>query len=454
MTRSILIVCLLSLATNTAQASQPNILFILIDDLGWMDLACQGNKLVSTPNMDRLAKQGMRFTNAYAAAPVCSPTRAAILTGKSPARLQITNHIPDRKQFTPKNAKLKSAYMRNFLPLSEVTIAERLQKSGYRTGFFGKWHLSGGGRGRKELNPDRQGFDINIGGCGYGGPPTFFDPYRIPTIKNRQKGEYLPDRLADEAIQFIQKKDKRPFLLFLWNYTVHWPMEAPNAMLKKYVKYKGQRGRGLNDYRYGAMIEAMDAAVGRVIDELEKQQIADETLVIFYSDNGGFAGVSDNKPLRAAKGHLYEGGIRVPLIVRWPGKVEAGTLCHEPVISMDFYATLAETAGIKLQTSPPDGESIMPLLKQTGKLKRKEIYFHYPNYAWHRSNRLGSAVRSGRYKLIERFDDGTLELFDLQSDLSEKRNLAKRMPQLASRLRAKLDKWRKASGAAIPVATR
>jgi arylsulfatase A-like enzyme len=431
-------------------AERPNIVYILIDDLGWSDLACQGNRLVETPRIDQFAQQGMRFTDAYAAAPVCSPTRAATLTGMSPAKLQITNHTPDRPAFTPPNAKLASAKMLNHLPLKHTTIAERLQRAGYATAFMGKWHLSGPGKGSGEFEPTAQGFDLNIGGCGYGGPPTFFDPYRIPNLADRKQGEYLPDRLADEAIAFMKRNRQRPFMLFLWNYTVHWPMEAPQPLIEK---YKDRTGRGLNDTRYGAMIEAMDGAVGRVLDALDELNLADDTLVVFTSDNGGFGGVSDNRPLRAAKGHLYEGGIRVPLIVRWPGVTKAASVCRTPVVSMDFHPTLAVAAGVDISSeeqSELEGVDIGPLLRGERKVDRDAIFFHYPNYAWHRSNRLGGAVRAGKYKLIERFDDGSLELYDLSADLSERKNLSDEMPQLAAKLRDRLVKWRSDVGAAMP----
>ena len=429
-------------------ASRPNIVFILIDDLGWMDLRCQGNAAVRTPNLDGLAQQGMRFTDAYAAAPVCSPTRAAILTGQAPARLQITNHIPDRKSFIPDNPKLLPAPMLDHLPPAAVTIAERLEAAGYATAFLGKWHLSGAGRGKAEFEPDRQGFDLNLGGCGFGGPPTYFDPYRIPHLPSRTPGEYLPDRLADEAIAFMSQHRDNPFLVFLWNYTVHWPMEAPKSLLEKYA---GHQGPGLNDSRYGAMIEAMDAAVGRVLGALDRLQLKDKTLVVFTSDNGGFSGVADNRPLRDGKGDLYEGGLRVPLIVRWPGKVRAGSLCRTPVISMDFYPTLLEAAGLSPEPPIPlDGESLMPLLLQSGGLDRNTLYFHYPNYAWHRSNRLGGAIRNDDYKLIERFDDGSLELYHLESDLGERRNLALEKPEIATTLVGQLRAWRERVGASMP----
>lgn len=430
-----------------AKSRPPNIVLVVIDDLGWMDLACQGNRLIETPHLDRLATQGMRFTDAYSAAPVCSPTRAALMTGKSPARLRITNHIPDRPQFTPADAKLLPAEMRNHLPLAEVTVAERLQAAGYATGFFGKWHLAG--NGDESLYPDRQGFDVNLGGCALGGPPTFFDPYGIPTLPNRRKGEYLPDRLVDEAAQFLRTQRDRPFFLCLWTYTVHWPMEAPQKLLDKYADRKG---RGLNDTRFGAMVEAMDAAVGRLLMELDRLELTNDTLLVFTSDNGGFAGVSDNRPLRESKGHLYEGGIRVPLIVRWPGVVKPGTICNVPVISMDFFPTLLDAAGVPyVAKEAPDGQSLVPLLKQAGSLNRDAIFFHYPNYAWHRSNRLGSAIRSGPYKLIEYFDDNSIELFNLADDLSETHNLAVEKPELASKLRNQLAAWRDESEAAMPV---
>ena len=422
-------------------SAQPHIVFMLIDDLGWSDLRIQGNEKLHTPHIDQLAAEGMRFTDAYAAAPVCSPTRAAILTGLSPAKLGLTNHLPDAKRHTPKGAKLLPATCIDHLPPSYITIAERLKESGYATGFFGKWHLSGPGKGLPENEPTAQGFDVNIGGCSYGGPPTFFDPYRIHNLDDRKEGEYLPDRLADEAVTFLQDNRETPTLVFLWYYTVHWPMEAPEADL---AKYRGKEGPGLKDHRYGAMIEAMDRSVGKVLDAIDPEN----TLVIFTSDNGGFAGVADNRPLRDAKGELYEGGIRVPLIVRWPGKVNAGQTCSTPVISMDFYPTLLQAAG--LAPVETEGESLFPLFNQSGTLQRKSIYFHYPNYAWHRGNKLGSAIREGKYKLIERFENRTLELYDLENDLGERLNLADKQPEKAEAMRKRLEEWRKRVGAKMP----
>ena len=432
--------------------ARPNIVFIMIDDLGWMDLHCQGNERLETPNIDRLARQGMRFTDAYAAAPVCSPTRAANMTGLSPARLGLTNHIKDRPDFQPDNAVLRSAKTLDHLPLNHVTIAERLKEAGYATAFMGKWHLSGksgkGGKGEEKYEPQWQGFDINIGGCAYGGPPTYFDPYRIYNIPPRRKGEYLPDRLGDEAMKFIKSNRDKPFFLALWNYTVHWPMEAPADLIEK---YKDRIGPGIKDARYAAMIEAMDAAMGRLFALLDELKLAKDTLVIFTSDNGGYSGVADNRPLREGKGTLYEGGIRVPLIVRWTGAVPANTTCPTAVISTDFYPTLLEVAGLSPKPGKTlDGESIMPLLTQKSNMKRKSIFFHYPNYAFHRSNRLGAVIRRGDYKLIERYDDGSVELYNLAEDLSEKKDLADQMPKRAARMKTQLDAWLKETGALMP----
>ena len=442
------ILCLLP-CLLMGKAGKPNILFIMADDLGWMDLACQGNKLVETPNLDRMAQDGMRFTDAYAAAPVCSPTRCAVLTGQAPARIGLTTHLPGL--FFPKDKRPQPAVFKPQLDTEHVTIAERLKEAGYANAFLGKWHIAPGvARGGKVadvVSPQGQGFDVNIGGTSYGGPPSFFSPYRNGELEDGPKGEYLPDRLTDETIRFIQKNRGKPWMAHLWYYTVHWPMQAPEALLKKYADRKGP---GLNDTRYGAMIEAMDLAIGRLFKAVEKMKLTEDTLVIFTSDNGGFAGVSDCRPLRESKGHLYEGGIRVPMIVRWPGVVPKGTLCDEPVISMDFYPTFLELAGLKPGNKPIDGESLLPLFTRKGGLRRKQIFFHYPNYAWHMGNRLAGAVREGDWKLLRNYDDNSLELYNLARDLSEKHNLAKSEVALAKRLNGELGKWLEATDAPMP----
>ena len=257
----------------------------------------------------------------------------------------------------------------------------------------------------------------------------------------------MPDRLADEVIQFIKADREKPFLAFLWNYTVHWPMEAPQSLIEK---YKDRTDLGSLDPRYAAMIEAMDGSIGKILEALDELNIADDTLVIFTSDNGAYGGVADNKPLRAAKGFLYEGGIRVPLIVRWPGVVRSKAVSGEPVISMDFYPTILEATGLATEKSL-DGMSLMPELKSGTALERDELYFHYPNYAFHQDNRLGSAVRSGDFKLIERFDDDSVELYNLKDDIGETHNLASQQPKRVAELRKKLRDWRNETNAAMTI---
>ncbi len=433
------------------QSSPPNIVVIMADDLGWMDLHVQGNDALDTPFLDRLAAEGMRFTNGYAAAPVCSPTRGAMMTGLSPARLDITNHAPGHPNaFVPKGNTLAGAPWQRHLGLEYKTIAEHLKEAGYATGFVGKWHLShrprnaADGLPEKALRPEHQGFDMNVGGCSYGGPPSYFEPYRIPAIADRAAGEYLPERLADECIDFVRRNQEKPFFLSWWNYSVHYPFQAPDSLIKK---YEARKGPGNENPTYSAMIEGMDRSIGRFLKALDVYGLAENTFVVFKSDNGSF-GV-DIAPLRGQKGYLWEGGIRVPWIVRWPGKIRPGSVCDVPVVSMDVFPTVFEVVGLPLPATL-DGESLLPILTETGKLKRNALYFHYPNYAFHKNNRLGSAIREEDYKLIRRYDDGSLELYHLGSDLGETTDLSQRLPLLAQRLNAKLGRWLAATGANMP----
>jgi len=429
---------------------RPNIVVIMADDLGWMDLRCQGNPHLDTPCIDSLAAAGMRFTDAYAAAPVCTPTRAAMMTGQSPARLRITNHAPGNgANFHPKGSDLIEAEWHTYLALDYVTIAELLQQAGYATGFAGKWHLSHRpgqdalGPYEPQLRPEHQGFDLNVGGCRLGGPPSYFEPYKIPNITPRRAGDYLPDRLADESIAFAKTNRRRPFFLCWWNYSVHYPIQAPAHLVEKYKQRDGVSRPG-----YAAMIEGMDTAIGRLLAALDDMQLTNNTFLIFTSDNGS---LFENTPLRRNKGFLYEGGIRVPWIVRWPGRVAAHSLCSTPVVSMDTFPTILEVAGLKSEPSVTlDGESIVPLLNQTGTLRRTALYFHYPNYAFHKQNRLGSAIRKGDYKLIKVYDTGSVELYNLAQDLGETRNLASQAPERAHQLQRDLESWLRETGAALP----
>ena len=442
------------LAIQKNTPTRPNIVVIMADDLGYMDLHCNGNPLVDTPALDQLAAEGMRFTDAYSASPVCSPTRAAMMTGQSPARIRLTNHAPGHKDgFSLEGSNLQEAESVRNLDLSYVTIAERLSVAGYNNAHIGKWHLSHVDRNSKasitelDLRPEHQGFNLNLGGCFRGGPPSYFSPYKIPALPDGKEGEYLPKRLADEAISFINDNREGPFYLNWWPYSVHYPIQAREDLIAKYSKRKGP---GIKDPVYAAMIEGMDIEIGRFLKELDKAGLRDNTVILFKSDNGGYNG--DNRPLRGFKGMLYEGGIRIPWIVRWPGKVEAGTVCSTPVISTDCYPTLLEIAGLPPTPNHPiDGTSLIPLLKQSGGLNRDEIFFHYPNYAFHKRNKLGGAVRAGDFKLIKRYGDDSLELYNLSNDIGEKKNLAKNKPKIARQLEAKLNSWLKETEASMPV---
>jgi len=404
-----------------------------VDDLGWTDLGCMGSSYYETPNIDRLASQGMKFTDAYAAAPVCSPTRASILTGKHPARLHLTDFIPGHLRPW---AKLIAAKIHNQLPLRETTIPEALKPAGYVSGYFGKWHLGG-----RQFGPRSQGFEV----VGSGG---------------RNLRDKRVTALTDQAIAFLRKNRDRqkPFFAFLSHHSVHIPLEAPKELVDKHkARLKpGQKPPAQANPTYAAMIEHLDNNVGRILSKLDELKLADRTAVIFFSDNGGlikiYTGgppvVTSNAPLRSEKGSLYEGGIRVPLIVRLPGVVSPGSVCREPVTSVDFLPTILELAGVKGKADPTiDGVSLVPLLAGTGKLKRDAIYWHYPHY--HHTAPCG-AVRAGRHKLIEYFEDGRRELYDLAGDIGEKNDLAQKMPEKAAELRRKLASWRKRVGALMP----
>jgi len=458
---------------------RPNFVFFLIDDMGWTDLGCFGSTFYETPNIDRLAAQGMRFTSAYAACPVCSPTRASIMTGKYPARLHLTNYIPGTR-----SGNLLSAEYLHYMKLEEVTLAEALKEAGYRTYFVGKWHL-----GDKPYYPEKQGFDVNVAGDSSGAPPTYFYPYRrgnysIPGLQEGKPGEYLTDRLTDESLKLIERSRDEPFLLYLSFYAVHIPLEAKQELIERY-KAKAQRlGLGekphfLTDERwpktaagdekwratlktrilqdhavYSAMIESVDQNVGRVMSKLDELGIADNTIIFFMSDNGGLATAEGqptcNLPLRGGKGWLYEGGIREPMIVKWPGVARAGGTCEEPVISTDFYPTMLEMAGLPLKPQQHmDGESVVPLLKGAGGLRRKAIYWHYPHYS-NQGGKPGGAIRSGDFKLIEFYEDDRMELYNLRADLGEQHDLAAEMPDKAAELRQMLHQWRTEVGAVMP----
>jgi arylsulfatase A len=434
-------------------ADKPNVVLILIDDLGQRDLACYGSKFYRTPNVDKLAADGLRFTDFYAACPVCSPTRASILTGKYPQRVGITDWIPGRKDFP--DQRLKQAAIRNELALEEVTIAEALKERGYVTGHIGKWHLGGKGFG-----PEKQGFDVNIAGDQTGSPRSYFAPFenkqgKMPGLENAPAGEYLTDRLAAEAEKFIEANKDKPFFLYLPHYAVHTPLRAKPEIQAKY-KVTPRAGSQSNPV-YAAMAESMDDAVGRVIKQLDELKLGENTLVIFTSDNGGLAtteggptGATFNAPLREGKGFLYEGGIRVACIMKWPGKIKPGTVTDQVACSIDFYPTILEAAGVPQKNAHPiDGVSLVSVLVGGEMKKRDKICWHYPHYA-NQGSRPGGAIRAGDFKFIEYYEDGRRELFDVRRDISESRNLIAEKPEVASELAAALDAWRKEVGAKMP----
>ena len=441
---------LLSICGVTFAAdAKPNIIFFLADDLGWTDLGCFGSKFYETPHIDQLCAQGMKFAQAYSACTVCSPTRAAVMTGKYPARLHITDWIAGHER---PFAKLKIPDWRKQLPLEETTIAEALKACGYATGIFGKWHL-----GNEEFFPDKQGFDVNFGGCASGALRSYFPPYGVPAIKDEHPGEMLSDRLTHEALKFIEANKARPFFIYFPHYAVHTPLGGKPEVIEKYKK-KDATGLQHDNPVYAALIESVDDSVGRVMAKLEELKLDRNTIVFFTSDNGGLSGIlgpngwrkcsTDNSPLRWGKGSAYEGGVRVPLIVKWPGVTKAGSVCDKLVISTDYFPTMAEMASA--DGSPAvDGESIVPLLKGGGSFKRDAIYWHYPHYHPGSATPYG-AVRAGDWKLIEFFEDNHVELYNLKNDIGEKNDLAQKQPEKAAQLCEHLHKWRESVGAQLP----
>lgn len=437
-----------ALALSPSRRGKLNFIFILVDDMGWTDLGCYGSRFYETPNIDKLAREGMRFTNAYVAAPVCSPSRASILTGKYPARLHLTDWIPGRKQWP--TAKLLVPEFDQQLPLVELIIPQALKPAGYVSASIGKWHL-----GDQPFYPDKHGFDLNVAGTRRGSPVSYFGPFDLPGLQTSRSDEYLTDRLTDEALRFIADNKEKPFFLYLAHFTVHLPLQAKQDLVAKYERMAPVGGH--HNPIYAAMIESLDTGVGRILNRLDELKLADNTVVFLTSDNGGllYEGdrketVTSNRPLRAGKGHLYEGGIREPLIVRWPGVVKPGTTCDVPVTSTDYFPTIVEMASVpRVPNQVADGVSILPLLKQSGALPQRALYWHYPHY----SNQGGppaGAIREGAYKLIEFYEDGHLELYNLEKDPGERSDLAATQPQKAAQLRQKLQEWRASVNAQMP----
>jgi len=452
-------------AAAGATRRRPNVVFILVDDLGWTDVGCNGSRFYETPNIDRLAAEGMRFTDAYAACAVCSPTRAAVMTGRYPARLGVTDWIRSRFQGgkIPEDKKNPTKYVGGakrkllcppnalWMELDEITIAEALKPAGYVTCHIGKWHL-----GADDWYPDRQGFDYNIGGCDFGQPPTYFDPYErkgqgdIPTLTPRKEGEYLTDREADEAVAFIRDHRDQPFFLYMAHYAVHTPIQAKADLV---AKYEAKEPTNQKNTKYAAMVESVDDAVGRICGTLEELNLTNDTIVFFTGDNGGLVPVTSNLPLRSGKGYPYEGGIREPLIVRWPGAARPGSTSGEPVTSVDYFPTICEAAGIPLPADREiDGVSLVQHLRSggTNPLDRDSLLWHFPHYRG--SNVVPySILRAGDWKLIKRYEGRTFELFNLRDDLAEQNDLADAMPEKVQELNARLEQWLDRTHAKLPI---
>lgn len=450
-----IIMCLLSVISACSSVmdkmeaqTPPNIVFILLDDWGWQDAAFMGSEYYLTPNMDKLASQSYKFTQAYSSSPNCAPTRAALYSGQYPQRTGI---------YTVKSSERGHSIARRIVPTPNNTvlpdkvdtIAERLQSVGYKTAFIGKWHMGEGANG----GPLTQGFDINIAGNHTGTPRSYFSPYKNEELTNGPKGEYLPDRLSAEAVKFIKSAKEQPFFLMLSHYAVHSPIKAPLETVKKHLPRQGNQYQ--NNPTYAAMLEHSDKSVARVLETLEKHGLDENTWVILTSDNGGFSKATQAPDLRGTKGMLYEGGVRVPLLIKAP-KQAVGKVIDEPVSTLDFYPSLLAMTGKQIaKTQPLDGLNILPLLTEQ-KLDRDALFFHFPAYlqstrqsgSWRTTP--ASVIRMGDYKLIEFFEYGQLELYNIKNDLKETHNLALEQPDVTAKLYRKLKHWQKTSQAPIP----
>lgn len=457
--------------------TRPNIIFILMDDLGWTDLGCCGSTFYETPHLDRLRASGIQFTDAYASCPVCSPTRASVQTGRYPARVGITNYIAG----TARGVLIEPDYVK-FLPHEEYTLAEALRDAGYATWHVGKWHL-----GPEGYWPEDHGYEVNIAGCDWGMPRHgYFSPWGNPRLADGPDGEYLTDRLTDEAVRLIEQADDRPFFLHLAHYAVHVPIQSKPELVKRFTAKAAEMGldeinpfeegerfpcehkrdqrvvrrRLHSDPAYAAMVYSMDESVGRLMTALEETGRAQDTVIVFTSDNGGLATAEGsptcNAPLAEGKGWMYEGGTREPLLIAWPGVIEPGSTCTTPVTTTDFYPTFLEMAGVNPkprradgEIQPCDGVSLMPLLRGEQDLRREAIFWHYPHYG-NQGGTPGCSVRAGDYKLIEFFEDGRLELYDLRADIGEQHNLSREEPDRTEHLHGLLRSWREDIGAKLP----
>lgn len=423
-------------------SGRPNFLFILADDMGWRQCSPYGSSYYRTPNLERLARQGMKFTAAYAACPVCSPTRASIMTGKYPARLHLTDFIPGNPY---PDARLKTPEWQKYLPLDEQTLAEALKELGYQTASFGKWHLSSAKQppASEPYNPDKQGFD------------EYLVTYKPRRDSDPEADPHNVAAITEKSLAFIEANRDRPFFLYVTHNIIHDPVMAPADLVAGYNADPASASPE-NNPTLAAMMASLDASVGRLLDRLDELGLAENTVVIFFSDNGGLERAASQAPLRGGKAQLYEGGVRVPLLVRWPGEVAPGSVSPVPVASIDFFPTLLEVAGAPNRDPLVDGKSLVSVLQGDDHLDREALFWHYPHY--HGAGVAPSgAVRKGKYKLIEWYDDsvagidGRFALYDLENDLGEQKNLAGTRPEKVQELSGMLDNWRREVGAQMPL---
>jgi len=458
---------LLTQCSIEKQNDLPNIIILHVDDMGWTDLGCFGSDFYETPNIDKLSREGISFTDAYAPAAICSPSRAAIQTGKYPSQLGITDWIrasfqKDRKidyDHPPafienEGRKMKTPFNNNFLPLEEKTIAEYLKEQGYKTIHIGKWHL-----GDEEYYPTCQGYDINIAGCDLGEPPSYFDPYvrksktyswgtepriSFPTIKPRREGEYLTNRLTDEALTLIRSNSDSPFLLFFNFYSVHSPLEAIDNMV---CKYESKTPGRHDNTTYAAMVESVDIAVGRISHLIDSMNLSEKTLFIFTSDNGGADWITDNYPLRSGKGSYYEGGIRVPFIAKWTGSIEKGSVSHLPITTMQLLPTLAEIIGFECNSA--SANSFAPAIYGKELAHNNVLFWHFPHYRGKQSPY--SIIRKDSMKLIRLYETNKVLLYDLKNDISEKNNLSLSHPEIRDSLLNNLNRLLSETNSKLPI---
>lgn len=463
------------------QNAKPNILIIYADDLGWKDLSCYGSTFYETPNLDRLAKEGIQFMRGYASAPVCSPSRASLMTGKYPVKTDVTDWLRGRQADGKARSyeKMLAKPITDQLALEEKTFAELALENGYRTFFAGKWHLGE----QEQFWPEHQGFQTNKGGTSKGSPTgfkndstgAFFTPYLNPRLSDGPPGEYLTDRLTNECLSFLQQPQKEPFVMVYSLYAVHNPLQAPRALVEKYqgkqrqlnlqpdqlfqkneawMQFEpGWKERTVQSHPvYAAMLENMDYNIGRILNQLAASGLAENTLVIFTSDNGGLSTAegspTTNAPLRAGKGWLYEGGIRVPVIMRWPARIKAGQVSDLPVNTVDFYPTFAKAMNAST-TKGVDGENLLSLLEKPEQAKKRILYWHYPHYS-NQGGKPGSAILQYPHKLIYNHEDQSIELYDLIQDVGETQDLTKAKQALARKLKAKLQRWLRGVNAKFP----